>query len=70
MSQPKIDLSSQVKGMLPVSMGGTGTTSGAVAGGLPDPTGHAGEFLSTDGATFSWKPVVVVGGSNLDGGVF
>lgn len=26
------------------------------ANSLPDPTGHAGEYLTTDGSTFSWAP--------------
>lgn len=33
--------------------------------GLPDQTGHAGEYLSTDGTDAGWKPV----SRNIDGGV-
>ena len=38
------------------------TTAGGGGGGVPDPTGHAGQFLSTDGSFTSWQP--------LDGGIF
>ena len=69
----QIDLTSQVKGMLPIANGGTGGSTGF----LPDPTGHAGEFLMTDGTTAMWMPVS--GGSSpgmedaviqVDGGSF
>jgi hypothetical protein len=39
-------------------------TIGGGGGSLPDQTGHAGEYLSTDGSTASWKPV----DRNIDGG--
>ena len=33
---------------------------------LPDPTGHAGEFLTTDGSTFSWAPAASTLGALTD----
>jgi hypothetical protein len=52
-----VDLTSQVKGILPVANGGTGSSSGA----LPDQTGHAGQLLSTDGVNAFWTSLVDVG---------
>lgn len=84
MAQPKIDLSSQVKGMLPVTNGGTGNNYGGSGGsGLPSQAGHAGKFLFSDGVNAMWMafaydldggnfnpPVSFGSGSNFDGGVY
>lgn len=67
MAQPKIDLSSQVKGMLPLVNGGTGNNYGGSGGsGLPVQSGQAGKFLFTDGVNASWMALLF----DLDGGVF
>jgi len=55
-----VDLAStDVSGMLPTARGGTGNSSGGL---LPNPSGHAGQFLATDGVAYSWQP--------MDGGTF
>lgn len=53
--QTQIDLTYQVKGILPIENGGTGTD---VQTQLPDPTGHAGQVLYTpDGINVEWLPL-------------
>jgi len=48
-----------IDGALPVSQGGTGSTtqSGAISGLLPTQTGNSGRVLSTNGTTPSWIAV-------------
>ena len=55
-SVASIDLTSQVTGTLPISMGGTGqtTANNALNALLPSQTGNAGRVLSTDGTNVSW----------------
>lgn len=54
-----ISLTSGVSGVLPVSAGGTGTTSLATAQAalLPAQSGQSGKFLRTDGTSASWQAV-------------
>jgi hypothetical protein len=58
MSQTQLDLTSQVKGILPTANGGTGGTSV-----LPAQTGYGGYFLQTNGTNASWQNL-------MDGGTF
>jgi hypothetical protein len=54
-----IDVSSEITGTLPINHGGTNaiTASGALNNLTPTQTGHAGEYLSTDGAgNITWQP--------------
>jgi hypothetical protein len=57
MPETQIDLTTQVKGILPSINGGSGGTSI-----FPSQTGHQGQFLQTDGTNVSWQA--------LDGGMF
>ncbi|VTU00992.1 Uncharacterized protein OS=Magnetospirillum gryphiswaldense MSR-1 v2 GN=MGMSRv2_2248 PE=4 SV=1: Collar [Gemmataceae bacterium] len=60
-----------VTGTLPVASGGTGQTTAATAINalVPTQTGHAGEYLTTDGTSVSWAAAGTVPvGSILDFG--
>lgn len=50
-------------GVLPVSHGGTGqtTTNAALTALLPNQSGHAGQFLQTDGSVYGWASVTTPG---------
>src|SRR5262245_25283677 len=53
-----------LSGTLAIGSGGTGQTSqsGALSALLPPQAGHAGQFLSTDGASALWATVSAGGG--------
>jgi hypothetical protein len=54
-----IDVSSEITGTVSINHGGTNaiTASGALNNLTPTQTGHAGEYLSTDGAgNITWQP--------------
>ena len=54
-----VDLSTQTTGVLPVTSGGTGssTSTGSLNSLLPIQTGNSGRFLTTDGTNASWGVV-------------
>ncbi|VTT98949.1 Uncharacterized protein OS=Bradyrhizobium sp. YR681 GN=PMI42_04878 PE=4 SV=1 [Gemmataceae bacterium] len=60
-----------VTGALPIANGGTGATTapGAINALVPDQTGHAGEYLTTDGTAVSWAATSGGGITALTGDV-
>lgn len=60
------DMLERVREILPMLTQGTTAKGGSGVLGLPTPSGHSGQFLTTDGNQFSWATVTASGGSGTD----